>query len=176
MRVIFANPPDVPLTKFTLAIAGAKKGLFSVAGGPLPGLPSRHRLFRRAKRGDPGSARRDQGGLQEGRQGRKADAGEGGIVKRALVLAVTLAWLTFGASAAQAQEEKPTVVGSWPTGVGAEVVNLRAEINSGGLATTYLFEYTTEADFRTKGFIGATKKPQPGSRSAKASSPSASTN
>ena len=30
------------------------------------------------------------------------------------------------------------------------------------LATTYLFEYTTEAEFRTKGFIGATKVPQTG--------------
>jgi hypothetical protein len=33
MRVTFDTPPDVPLTKFTLAMAGSKNGLFSVAGG-----------------------------------------------------------------------------------------------------------------------------------------------
>ena len=66
-----------------------------------------------------------------------------------------------GASAAQALTT-PIVKGSWPSGVGAERASLRAEIDPGGLATTYLFEYTTEADFRTKGFNGATKKPQTG--------------
>jgi hypothetical protein len=33
LRVIFDTPPDVPLTKFTLAMEGGKKGLVSVAGG-----------------------------------------------------------------------------------------------------------------------------------------------
>ncbi len=39
---------------------------------------------------------------------------------------------------------------------------MRAEIDPNGFATTYLFEYTTEAKFRTQGFIGATKVPQTG--------------
>ena len=82
-------------------------------------------------------------------------------MRRALIALVALACLTFGASSAQALTP-PIVKGSWPTGVGTETANLRAEIDPGGLATTYIFEYTTEADFRTKGFIDATKVPQIG--------------
>lgn len=80
-------------------------------------------------------------------------------MRRALAI-----FLVLGALApASAQAlTTPVVVGSWPAGVGSETVNLRAEIDPGGLATTYLIEYTTEAEFRTKGFIGATKVPQVG--------------
>jgi hypothetical protein len=82
-------------------------------------------------------------------------------VRRALCIPVALIALAFGASSAQA-ETKPIVVGSWPADVGTESVNLRAQIESGGQATTYLFEYTPEADFRFKGFVGAVKIPQTG--------------
>jgi hypothetical protein len=39
---------------------------------------------------------------------------------------------------------------------------MRAEIDPNGSATTYVFEYTTEARFRTEGFVGATRVPQTG--------------
>jgi hypothetical protein len=82
-------------------------------------------------------------------------------VRRVLLVAIVLASLTGGASSAQA-DEKPIVIGTWPAAVGSETATLRAEIDPNGQATTYLFEYTTEASFRTKGFIGATKIPQTG--------------
>jgi hypothetical protein len=81
-------------------------------------------------------------------------------MRRALLcIPAALVALALTAPAAQA-EGKPIVVGSWPTEVGSDSVNLRAQIEPNGLSTTYLFEYTTEADFRTKGFIGAEKQPQ----------------
>ena len=82
-------------------------------------------------------------------------------MKRALSIAVLLATFALGTPAAQALTP-PVVKASWPAAVGTSSANLRAEIESGGLATTYLFEYTTEAEFRSKGFIGATKIPQTG--------------
>jgi hypothetical protein len=82
-------------------------------------------------------------------------------VRRALCIPVALVALALAAPAAQA-ETPPVVVGSWPTDTGTDSVNLRAQIESGGLPTTYLFEYTTEAQFRLKGFIGAEKQPQLG--------------
>jgi hypothetical protein len=88
-------------------------------------------------------------------------------VRRALCVAFALAALF--ATAAPAAEAltppaltPPVVDASWAAAVGTNSANLRAEISSGGLATTYLFEYTTEAAFRSKGFIGATKIPQTG--------------
>jgi hypothetical protein len=81
-------------------------------------------------------------------------------MKRSLAIAIVLAALGLTAQAAQASP--PIVVGTWPTGVSTESVNLRAQIDPGELPTTYLFEYTTEANFRLKGFTGATKFPQTG--------------
>lgn len=81
-------------------------------------------------------------------------------MRRALCIPLALVALALAAPAAQAV--KPIVKGSWASGVGTTAANLRAEIDSGGVATTYLFEYVTEADFRTKGFTGATKIPQLG--------------
>jgi hypothetical protein len=84
-------------------------------------------------------------------------------MKRVLFIAAVLAALGAGAPAAQALDPpKPIVKGTWPAAVGANTVTLRAEIDPNGFATTYLFEYTTEAEFRVKGFIGATKIPQTG--------------
>jgi hypothetical protein len=82
-------------------------------------------------------------------------------MRRTLLIAAALTAFGLGAPAAQAVA-KPIVKGSWPSAVGANTATLRAEIDPGGLATTYLFEYTTEAEFRVKGFIGATKIPQTG--------------
>jgi hypothetical protein len=83
-------------------------------------------------------------------------------MKRSLAIAIVLVALGLTAPAAQAEATKPIVVGTWPTGVSTESVNLRAQIDPGELPTTYLFEYTTEANFRLKGFTGATKFPQTG--------------
>ena len=80
-------------------------------------------------------------------------------MKRALLIAAVLAAVGLAGPAAQALA-KPIVKGTWPAAVGANTATLRAEIDPNGLATTYLFEYTTEAEFRVKGFIGATKIPQ----------------
>ncbi len=80
-------------------------------------------------------------------------------MRRLLTIAAVLAVFGVAAPAAQAAP-KPIVIGSWPAAVGPETVTLRAEIDPNGFATTYLFEYTTEAEFRVKGFIGATKIPQ----------------
>jgi hypothetical protein len=81
-------------------------------------------------------------------------------MRRSLFIATALA--AFALSAPAAHALAPINIGSWPSAVGANSVTLRAEIDPGGLATTYLFEYTTDASFRTKGFIGATKVPQTG--------------
>jgi hypothetical protein len=81
-------------------------------------------------------------------------------MRRTLLVAAALA--AFGLAAPAAQAAKPIVKGSWPAAVGANTATLRAEIDPNGLATTYLFEYTTEAEYRVKGFIGATKIPQLG--------------
>jgi hypothetical protein len=97
-------------------------------------------------------------------------AGEGRAMKRVLAVAATLLGIALAGPATPAlavcppleEHCAPTVVGSWPSAVGSEAANLRAEIEDNGLATTYLFEYTTEARFRTEGFIGATKVPQTG--------------
>jgi hypothetical protein len=75
-------------------------------------------------------------------------------------LCILLALIALATAPAAAPAAAPSVIGSWPTDVGTESVTLRAEINPNGLATTYLFEYTTEAEYRVKGFIGATKQPQ----------------
>jgi len=78
------------------------------------------------------------------------------------LLAVVFAGLcALGAGARAAQAlAAPIVTGTWASAVGVSSANLRAQIDPQGLATTYLFEYTSEASYRTKGFIGATKVPQ----------------
>ena len=79
------------------------------------------------------------------------------------LLAVSLVLLALGAGAPAARAATPpTVVGSYPTNVSTTSATMHAEIDSGEAATTYLFEYVTEADFRLKGFTGATKIPQTG--------------
>jgi hypothetical protein len=80
-------------------------------------------------------------------------------MRRTLLIGAVFAVLGLAGPAAQALA-KPIVKGTWPAAVGANTATLRAEIDPNGLATTYLFEYTTEAEFRVKGFIGATKIPQ----------------
>ena len=80
---------------------------------------------------------------------------------RILCVALALAVPAFAAAAAEA-ETKPIVTNTWVTAVGTSTASLRAEIESGGRATTYLFEYTPEATFRVKGFTGAKKFPGSG--------------
>jgi hypothetical protein len=86
-------------------------------------------------------------------------------VRRALRVAASVVAVIAGTlliSAPAQAVAKPIIKGSWPAAVGANTATLRAEIDPNGLATTYLFEYTTEAEYRVKGFIGATKIPQLG--------------
>jgi hypothetical protein len=68
--------------------------------------------------------------------------------------------MALGASSAQAAP--PVVTGTWATDVGTTAANLRAEIDPKGQPTTYLFEYTSEATYREKGFAGASRIPATG--------------
>ena len=81
-------------------------------------------------------------------------------MKRALYILAVLATLSVAAPAAQAAP--PVVKATWVTGVGATSADLRAEIDPSGQPTTYLFEYTTEAFYREKGFFAASKIPATG--------------
>ena len=77
------------------------------------------------------------------------------------VLAVTLA---FGAAIAQADEpppppEPPSIAATWVTSVSTTGANLRAEVDTGHLPTTYRFEYVTEAAYKAGGFTDATRLP-----------------
>lgn len=77
------------------------------------------------------------------------------------ILALALALVALAASSAQAATA-PIVKASWPTAVTASTATMRAEIDPGGAATTYVFEYVTEAQFRAKGFTESTRIPQTG--------------
>ncbi len=81
-------------------------------------------------------------------------------MKRSLYIAIVLATLAMGVSAAQAAG--PVVTATWVTGIGPTSADLRAEINPEGQPTTYLFEYTTETNYKAKGFAGANKIPATG--------------
>jgi hypothetical protein len=81
-------------------------------------------------------------------------------MRRILYIAVVMVTMALGASSAQAAP--PVVTNTWVTDVGSTAVNLRAEIDPSGQPTTYLFEYTSEAEYRAKGFAGAPRIPATG--------------
>jgi hypothetical protein len=81
-------------------------------------------------------------------------------MRRILYITVVIAAMALGASSAQAAP--PVVTGTWATDVGVTAANLRAEIDPKGQPTTYLFEYTSEATYREKGFAGASRIPATG--------------
>ena len=81
-------------------------------------------------------------------------------MRRILYITVVIAAMALGASSAQAAP--PVVTATWVTDVGTTAANLRAEINPSGQPTTYLFEYTSEANYRAKGFAGASRIPATG--------------
>ena len=81
-------------------------------------------------------------------------------MRRILYITVVIATMALGASSAQAA--KPVVTATWVTDVGTTAANLRAEIDPSGQPTTYLFEYTSEANYRAKGFAGASRIPATG--------------
>ncbi|MGN6275680.1 MAG: hypothetical protein ACTHNP_07095 [Solirubrobacterales bacterium] len=76
-------------------------------------------------------------------------------------LLATLALLPAGARAAE-----PSLGEIWTSEVGAASVTFYGEIDPGGEATTYRFEYATDQAFEEKGFTGAAKAPAGGSASA----------
>jgi hypothetical protein len=78
-------------------------------------------------------------------------------VRRALYSLLALAILAVAAPAAQAAP--PAIEATWVTDVGPTSADLRAEIDGSGQPTTYVFEYTTDAFYREKGFFGASKIP-----------------
>lgn len=88
-------------------------------------------------------------GSNRNRFGRFACAG--------LVAAVVVAF-PAGATAAS----PPTIRATWSTGVTATSANLRAEINPGGLSTTYRFQYLRRATYLGNGesFAGASATPE----------------
>jgi hypothetical protein len=83
-----------------------------------------------------------------------------------LCAAVVVSTATFGTAAAEAAVP-PTVTATWVTEVTATSANLRAQIDPGEFATTYRFEYLTEATFQAnlaaspprEGFAGAIRMP-----------------
>jgi hypothetical protein len=81
-------------------------------------------------------------------------------MRRTLYILVVLAILAVAAPAAQAAP--PIVKATWVTGVGSRSADLRAEIDPSGQPTTYIFEYTTDAFYREKGFFAASKIPATG--------------
>ncbi len=127
-----------------------QEGTLQGISQPLRSVQPRHRRAHRPERSHLRSRRPDRDILFQGR-----------AVKRALCIGLVLAAVGITAPAALAAGP-PIVVGSWPSGVGSEVATMRADINPNGSATTYLFEYTTEAKFRAEGFFGATRIPQTG--------------
>jgi hypothetical protein len=99
----------------------------------------------------------------------------GNMVKRLfLFLLVCIAWLTVGD--ATVRGAGPEVVSSWTTDVTASAAKLHAEIEPGGVNTTYRFEYLTQAAYEANlsagkaGFAGAGLVP-PGAEGHAGSSP-----
>lgn len=82
---------------------------------------------------------------------------------RRVAILFTMATLALAAAAPAARAAGPPAVpGTWAAGVGVDSAGLRAQIDPQGSATTYLFEWTTEASYRMRGFTGASKIPQLG--------------
>jgi hypothetical protein len=83
------------------------------------------------------------------------------------VLCGALASLCLGVFAPSAEAAPPTVTAAWTTEVAASSAKLHAEIDPAGVATTYHFNYITEAAYRAnltatpprEGFAGAAKAP-----------------
>ena len=81
-------------------------------------------------------------------------------MRRLLYISVVVAAMCVVVAPAQAAP--PVVKGTWVTDVGTTAANLRAEIDPSGQPTTYLFEYTSESNYRAKGFSGASRIPVTG--------------
>jgi hypothetical protein len=67
--------------------------------------------------------------------------------------------LGSGTTSAALAAGPPEIVSSWVTEVTATSANLRAQINPNEHITTYHFEYTSDANFQAKGFVGAARAP-----------------
>jgi hypothetical protein len=82
-------------------------------------------------------------------------------LRRVRPTAAALAILAAGlfASQAVADTPPPEVNATWITSVEATSANLRAEVNPAGFATSYRFEYVTEASFFATGFSTADRVP-----------------
>jgi hypothetical protein len=89
-------------------------------------------------------------------------------MRRPAALALAVAALVVVAAPTAAQAAGPPAVdATWVTGVTATSASLHAEVNPEGEATTYRFEYLTEAEYRANGetFTGAERAPSFGEAS-----------
>jgi hypothetical protein len=86
-------------------------------------------------------------------------------VKARAILALAPALLVLATAEPSAGAGKPQIDGTWVTEVTATAANLRAKINPEGEASTYRFEYLTQAAYDAAGgsFAGAALAPPSGS-------------
>ncbi len=82
--------------------------------------------------------------------------------RRIAALALVASALGVGTAPAAALAAPPTLGAEWVTDVTASSAGLRAEVNPEGLATSYRFEYVSEASYEESGFAGATFAPLSG--------------
>jgi hypothetical protein len=93
-------------------------------------------------------------------------------VARPLLLLALLAGGLILPQAYASAAEAPQVKATWVTEVTATSANLRVEVNPGGTATTYRFDYISQAAYEAnlkeakEGFSGASKAPPSGAASA----------
>jgi hypothetical protein len=89
-------------------------------------------------------------------------------LRHLLTLAVAVGFFACGTSSALAVT--PTIKATWVTDVNSTAVNLRSEVNPGGLSSTYRFEYISQAAYEAnlasappkEGFANALRAPVSG--------------
>lgn len=83
-----------------------------------------------------------------------------GRAQRAIRFGLVLLAAAGASPGAAAAAGPPQVASTWTTGVSAAAASLHAEVNPGGLATTYRFEYIAASpDYQAHGFEHALKQP-----------------
>jgi hypothetical protein len=92
------------------------------------------------------------------------------VIRRAVQITLAAAAAALLAPAAAGAAGPPQVGETWTTEVSAGSATFNGELNPEGSATTYRFEYATDAAFQEKEFTGAAKAPAGTSKSAGAGS------